>query len=242
MNFIYNILLVVIILIFFPFILIGIIVNKKWRVDIFERFCIYKENVSFEGRKIIWFHAASVGEIQALIPILKELKNISNGYDFVVTTTSINGKKMINKELGNSLLFYCFLPVDLYFFTNYFLKRVDPVIVVFIETEFWPNLVNNIYERNVPLLLVNGRISEKSFKFYKIFSFIFSDMLNKFSLIVVQSEKMSKRFISIGGIDKQKIVILPNTKFSINQSIKDKYSIPVNKNKRMKEISQPNKV
>jgi len=231
--FIYNLLLLFLIILFSPFILIGIIINPKWRKDVLERFCIYDKEPAVEGKKTIWFHTASVGEIQALIPVLKELKNICEGYEFVITTTSINGKNKIKKELNDLILFSCFVPVDLYFFTDYFIRKIKPQLVVFIETELWPNLINNIYLKKVPLVLMNGRISEKSFIFYRVFSFIFAVILQKFMFIIVQSEKMAKRFISIGKLDNHKIIVLPNTKFSIEGNLKYKYLISKEKNKKI---------
>lgn len=233
MIFFYNLIFILLLIVFSPFILIGVIINKKWREDILERFCIYNNKISFKDKKIIWFHAASVGEVQALVPILKELKNICYDYDFVVTTTSINGKNKIKKEIGGLILFYSFIPLDLYFFTDYFIRKINPSMVVFIETEFWPNLADNIYNKKIPLLLVNGRISNKSYVFYKIFSFLFGAMLKKFSLIIVQSEKMAKRFISISELNERKIIILPNTKFSIEENVKSKYIITLQKNKKI---------
>lgn len=233
MIFFYNLTFILLLIVFLPLILIVVIINKKWREDILERFCIYDNKISFKDKKIIWFHAASVGEIQALLPVLKEIKKICNDYDFVITTTSINGKKKIKKEIHNLVLFYSFIPLDIYFFTDYFIKKINPEMVVFVETEFWPNLVNNIYNNKIPLLLMNGRISDRSHSLYKIFSFVFSSMLKKFSLIIVQSEKMAKRFISISGLNERKIIILPNTKFSIDENIKAKYVITQQNNKKI---------
>ncbi|MBP7792714.1 MAG: hypothetical protein KA120_06605 [Candidatus Goldbacteria bacterium] len=233
MIFFYNFILSILIIAFSPLILTGIIINKKWREDIQERFCIYKNMPSFGNKKTIWFHAASVGEVQALTPVLKELKNICGDFDFVVTTTSINGKNKIKKDLSDVVSFYSLIPVDLYFFTDFFIKRINPRMAIFIETEFWPNLINNLYARKVPMLLINGRISEKSYAFYKTFSFLFGSMLNKFLLIIVQSEKMFKRFVSIGKISGHKMIILPNTKYSVDQNVKSKYNITINRNKKI---------
>lgn len=233
MILIYNLLLLFLIILFSPFILIGVIINPKWRKDILERFCIYDKEIKVGGKKIIWFHAASVGEIQALIPVLKELKNICEEYEFVITTTSINGKNKIKKELNDLILFSCFVPVDLFFFTDYFIRKINPQLGVFIETELWPNLINNIYSKKIPLVLMNGRISEKSFVFYRVFSFMFAGILQKFMFIVVQSEKMAKRFISIGKLNNQKIIVLPNTKFSVEGNLNSKYLISKEKNKKI---------
>ncbi len=233
MIFIYNFLFVFLILFFLPFVLFGLAINKKWRIDMLERFCIYKNKIEFKDRKIIWFHAASVGEIQALIPILKEMKNIHDEYDFVVTTTSINGKKKIKNDLGELVDFYCLAPADIFFFTNYFINKINPEMVVFVETEFWPNLINNIYNKKIPLLLINGRISEKSYMLYKTFSFLFETILKKFLLITVQSEKMAKRFMAVGKLNNQKIIVLPNTKFSVQENFKSIYIISEQKSKKI---------
>ncbi|MCX8093713.1 MAG: hypothetical protein N3E50_06050 [Candidatus Goldbacteria bacterium] len=233
MIFIYNLIFVLLTVLFLPFILLGLIINKKWRMDLLERFCIYKNKIQFKNKNVIWFHAASVGEVQALIPVIKELKNIINGYDFVVTTTSINGKKKIKNDLSDTVLFFSLVPLDLFLFTNYFINKINPQMVVFIETELWPNLIFNIYNKKIPLLLINGRISDKSYPFYKIFSFLFGKLLDKFLLITVQSEKMAKRFMIVGKLNNQKIIVLPNTKFSLDEDLRSKYEITEKKNKKI---------
>jgi 3-deoxy-D-manno-octulosonic-acid transferase len=215
MMFIYNLFLYPLFLIALPFLMIGVLFDKKWRTGLAERFGAISpfDAARLAGKKIIWFHAASVGEVQALAPVVREMKMLKKGHDIVVTTTSVNGRNKIKKELQADILFSCLLPLDLPVFMDGFINRVYPEIAVLVETELWPNLISSLAKRRVPLVLINGRLSVKSFRLYRPLRFFFGPLLRKFDLLIMQSEKMVKRLHQLGVRDR-KTIILGNTKFS----------------------------
>ncbi len=215
MMFIYNLLLYPLFIVALPFLMLGVFFDKKWRTDLHERFGIIKEEdlKRLAGKKIIWFHAASVGEAQALAPVVREMKALKKGHEIVITSTSINGKRKVKKELNGEILYACLMPLDLGIFINAFIDQINPEIAVFVETELWPNMISALYIRQVPLVMINGRISIKSFRLYRPLGFFFGSLLRKFSLLVMQSEKMVKRLRMLGVVEN-KTVILGNTKFS----------------------------
>lgn len=237
MMLLYNIILYMLFVLLLPLIALGVVFDKKWRTGLAQRFGVIKKEdlAKLAGRKIIWFHAASVGEVQALAPVLREMKGMKKDYGMVVTTTSVNGMKKIQKELAEDVLYSCLLPVDLGIFMDGFIKKINPETVVIVETEFWPNLISGIRLRRVPLVLINGRISVKSFGLYRAFGFFFGPMLEKFTLLIMQNEKMARRAKAI-GVKAAKVIILGNTKFSSEEGAEKAKAIRINDKKGKKII------
>jgi 3-deoxy-D-manno-octulosonic-acid transferase len=215
MIIIYNALLYVAGLLILPLVVIVLIFSKKWRNGFGERLGRLDAKIETAAReaKIIWFHAASVGEVMALAPVIKEMKKIRRGYDILLTTTSVNGKKRAQKELSAELLHACLLPVDVDFIISSFIKKINPEMIVIMETELWPNLIYHAGEGKIPLLLINGRISERSFGLYYAFRFFFRYFLEKFTLIIMQSEKMVMKLRKVGFRGK-KVMFMHNIKYS----------------------------
>jgi 3-deoxy-D-manno-octulosonic-acid transferase len=198
-----------------PFILILLAFNKKWMQSLPERFgFISRERLEeLRGKKVVWFHAASAGEVQALAPVVKEFKLMKPDRCLLVTTTSMNGRKKIEKELQGIINCAFLLPLDIDFIIKGAVNAVNPEALVVVETELWPNLLNIAHEKKIPVIMINGRISIKSFRVYYAFKFFFSWVLNRFDLLIVQSEKMLLRLKRL-GVTKKKIIIMNNTKYS----------------------------
>jgi 3-deoxy-D-manno-octulosonic-acid transferase len=213
--FVYNIILYPLFFIMLPLLLLAVLFDKKWRTDLIERFGVMDRDTpaKFTGKKVIWFHAASVGEVQALAPVAREMKALKKDHEIIITSTSINGKKKIQKELQDLVFFSSLLPFDIGIFMDPFIDKINPEIVVFVETELWPNFISLLSARGIPMVLMNGRVSIKSFRFYYPLRFFFGPLLKKFSLLIMQSEKMVKRLDRL-GVTGTKTLILGNTKFS----------------------------
>ncbi len=212
---IYNILIYIILMILLPFIILFFVFNKKWRTGASQRLGIIKNQdiEKLRGKKVLWFHAASVGEVQAVIPVIKEIKKINPEYDIMATTTSLNGQMKITSETGLEINYTALFPLDINLITWNFLKKTNPFGIVVVETEIWPNLLYYAKKLNIPVIMVNGRLSNKSFKLYHAFGLFFKYILDKMVFFVMQSEKMKIRLESL-GIKEEKITILSNTKYS----------------------------
>jgi 3-deoxy-D-manno-octulosonic-acid transferase len=236
MIFVYNILLCVSFILLSPFILIAVIFNGKWRESLPERFGIINKDYLKDaaGRQVIWFHAASAGEVQALAPVIKEFKLMKPDCEIVVTSTSVNGKKKIQKELEGVICCAFLLPLDIGFFISPLVERIKPSALIIVETELWPNLLYYASENGVPAIMINGRISVKSFRFYYYFRFFFKKVLNLFHTLIVQSEKMVKRLVRL-GVARNKLIILNNTKYSfeVNKEGAKKFNIADKKSKKI---------
>ncbi len=221
----YNIILNFLLILFSPLIIAVVILSKKYRMGIGERIGIIDKAVlaKLSGHKIIWFHAASVGETQALIPVIKELAAINNNLAFLVTTTSVNGRDRIIKEIKDLIAHACILPADFNFIIKGFFNKIKPSMLVIVETEFWPNLISVAHSSGIPVMLINGRISVKSFGLYRTFRFFFKHILDKFDVFVMQSEKMVVRLRML-GIDRKKTILVKNTKYSQETPVDPKVS------------------
>ncbi|MFQ3307193.1 MAG: 3-deoxy-D-manno-octulosonic-acid transferase [Candidatus Midichloriaceae bacterium] len=144
------------------------------------------------NKKVIWFHAASVGEVNVLIPIIKKVIEKQDNIHCVVTTATITSSIIfLKKKIKNTT--HQFLPIDLQFIIRRFLQNWRPELIVFVESELWPNLIDTAY-KNIPILLFNGRLSDKSFKKWKLCSNFASQTLKKFHKIYPASKSDYEKF------------------------------------------------
>ena len=159
----------------------------------------------------IWIHAVSVGEAKAVKGLFEELKKKYPGRNFVISTVTPTGNK-IARAIAADNDFVTYLPLDLSFIVRKVLERVNPCLFILAETEIWPNLIRCLYQKRIPVLVVNGRISGASFKGYRLAAFLLKPILNKISLFCAQTQRDADRLICLGVL-RDKIRITGNMKF-----------------------------
>ncbi|MDA9872034.1 3-deoxy-D-manno-octulosonic acid transferase [Candidatus Thioglobus sp.] len=165
--------------------------------------------------KVIWLHCVSVGEFNAARPLIDKIFIKFPLHQIVISTTTITGSEAVEKHYKRRVI-HCFFPFDVPFIVNSFLKKIKPVACILLETEIWPNLINKLKYKNIPVMLVNARLSKKSFKKYNKFSpKLVSSTLNSLSIICSQNESSSKRFISLGA--NNNIITTGSLKFDSNE-------------------------
>lgn len=171
-----------------------------------ERFAIKKQN--FEG-PCIWFHAASVGEIKSVANIARSLKEHYK-LPILVTTLTKAGQKAAQKIET----FDCALlaPVDFYISVKRFLKFYDPKMLLIVEADLWPNMIYASAKAGVKIGIINGRLSKRSAKRYKLLKPLLNLLIPNFSFICAQSEEIKKRYISLGA-KKQQVFACGNIKY-----------------------------
>ena len=164
-----------------------------------ERFGCYAPQrlAAISGRPVIWIHAVSVGETRAAIPLIKELRQAWPDHALVLTNVTETGHEVAATiaELDLCLFF----PLDLSFVIRRVLDRLNPSLIVIVETEIWPNLIHTTARRHIPLALVNGRISDGSYPRYLRFRRILAPLLQQVSLFSMQSEIDSQRIRNLGA-------------------------------------------
>ena len=149
----------------------------------------------------IWIHAVSVGEVKVAALLVKELKKRFPHSDFLITTSTVTGSNEVTKLFGSEIS-HQYLPYDLNSFMKKFLKNLNPKCLILIETEIWPNLINNCNKAGIPIILLNGRMSLKSLRKYQRFPKFFNKIFSKLNLVVAQSSSDLENFKKLGVVSK----------------------------------------
>ena len=183
--------------------------NKEYFLRWSERLGFGSE-IPSKGKSLIWIHAVSVGEVNASMPLLRRLITDHPHSELLVTTTTPTGSRLLIERLGNKIK-HQYLPVDIPFFLNYFLNKWNPKILILLETEIWPNLINICKRRSIYTALVNARLSEKSRDNYLKYNSLMKPAIEKIDLILTQFESDKRRFQEIA--DRKDINTCGNLKF-----------------------------
>jgi 3-deoxy-D-manno-octulosonic-acid transferase len=180
-----------------------------------ERLGIISENAdeAVRNRKTIWIHAVSVGEAAAAVPLVKRLKELHPGIDFFISTVTDTGQKVAAERMGH-LARIVYVPFDLPGCITRTLRNIKPSLAVIMETELWPNIARGLDRQGIPILLVNGRISEKSYKGYQKARFFIRHVLECFSMFCMQEEEYALRIKALGALP-DKVMVMGNLKFDM---------------------------
>ena len=168
---------------------------------VFERFSL--NNIKKSSKPVILVHAVSVGEVLASRKFVKEILRKFSDHQLLITCTTQTGSATIRRLYGDSVL-HQYMPFDLHFCTKRFFKIWQPKITFILETEIWPNLINLLHEQKTKIFLVNGRMSEKSFRRYKSVLPILGGVFSKLDYTICQGIRDQERFIEL-GVDKDRI-------------------------------------
>ena len=168
------------------------------------------------GDKVIMFHGVSVGEVIALENLIKKTKETFPDYKIVVTTGTKTGQEIAHKKYEGIADFITYFPFDITICVELFLKKVNPSVVLIAETELWPTFAAYCKMRNIPLFVINGRISDATFKSYKLLKGFFTELFKNYTGILTQSEEDCNKFIQIGA-PQEKTLVMKNLKFDIKR-------------------------
>lgn len=160
--------------------------------------------------KTIWLHGASVGELQSIIPLL-EIYNNNKNIERILITSNTQSSSEILKNLKLKKIIHQFFPFDSRRITKKFLSQWQPNIAIFIDSEIWPNMIFNIKEKKIPLILLNGRITKKSFLRWKFFSKFAKSIFSQFDLCLTANKETK---IYLKKLGSNNIKYLGNLKFS----------------------------
>ena len=223
--------------ILFPFAILRLFSKKEFNLSELPRIKERLGKVNLENNfqeKPIWIHAVSVGEVKVASLLVKEIKKQYPDIKIFLTVSTLTGSRQLQKLYGNDLE-HQYLPYDLNIFVKRFLLSIKPKCLILIETEIWPNLINNCVKQNIPIALLNGRLSEKSLKKYQRFETFFKKIFSQLSLVVSQSQKDSDNFV-IAGVIPQKVFFDHSLKFSDLVSSNDSKEINKADDKKEKKI------
>jgi 3-deoxy-D-manno-octulosonic-acid transferase len=163
-------------------------------------------------RSIVWVHAVSVGEVLAVSRLVKELDAALPDCLIVLSTTTRTGQALARERFGADRVFYC--PLDLPWAVRAYLNALQPKLLVLAETEFWPNLLENCYRKDIPVVVVNARISDRSWPRYRRLCWLWRTFLSKLSRVLAQSPMDADRLKAIGCLP-ERVSVAGNLKFDV---------------------------
>lgn len=176
-----------------------------------ERFGMEQNSANKRG---ILVHAASVGEVNAASPLIKSLLEAHPELPVMVTTLTPSGSERVKRVLGDRV-FHSYIPFDLPFAMSRFLGHLQPRVIIVIETEIWPNLYLRAQKLNIPLMIANARLTERSTRHYQFMSGFMAKILNTISWVGAQSSNDADRFIACGA-DPKRTYTPGNLKFDLD--------------------------
>ncbi len=204
----------------FPLVLLRLLIRSRVNPDYRKRWSerlglINNANVE----SLIWLHAVSVGEAIAAKPLIEELLNAYPNTPILVTTTTPTGsdrvKAMFSDQIQNKQLLHVYFPYDLLGAVSRFVKAFRPLILIVIETEIWPNLYAQCYQQQIPVVMVNARLSNKSTQSYLKIKGLVAETLSKVNIIAVRSKTDAERFSQLGAKPNQ-LQEVGNIKYDIS--------------------------
>ncbi len=199
---------IIILIIFFRKIL-----NKEEKNRYKEKLFISSFNIKRKFKKLIWIHAASIGEVKSVIPVINKLDS-KNNIEFLITSITISSAKLIEKEFkSRKNIHHRFMPFDKVNLVKNFLSGWSPNLVLFVDSEIWPNFIFEIKKNKIPLVLLNARITNKTFKRWSKISSFAKEIFSKFDLCLCSSKETMK-YLKIFNVKKLKY--LGNIKFAGN--------------------------
>ncbi len=184
----------------YPFFIIFIYVRKlnqkedevRYKEKIFSKF--FRINRNYK-KKLIWLHAASIGEVQSIFPVIEKLKDTDKNLEFLITTITLSSGKLVESKYKlDNYVSHRYFPLDVKFLIKIFLDKWKPNLVLFVDSEIWPNLIFEIKKKKIPSVLINGRITNKSFSRWSLIPRFAKKIFNTFDLCLPSSQT-SKNYL-----------------------------------------------
>jgi len=215
----YNILLFIVLVVGFPLIVPAILISDKRRKTVLQRLGlaampagVMPNRGPYPAQKPIWIHALSVGEVLSAVPLIKEIATRFDHRKVFVSVSTKTGFEIASKhfrKIADAVFYY---PYDLLFSVKHMTGKVDPALVVIVESDIWPNFLFELRKRNVPVVLVNARLSRRSLRGYKRFKYFSKPLFLFFAHICTQSLEDARRFRTL-DFPSARLTVTGNIKF-----------------------------
>jgi 3-deoxy-D-manno-octulosonic-acid transferase len=216
--FFYNIALTLVIVLGLPYWLLRILTTEKYRQGLRERLGRVPHRILdvVDPRPVIWLHAVSVGEVLSAARLVTELQTALPNYRILVSSTTLTGQTLARTRFGEKNVFY--FPLDLGFTVRRYFNALRPKLVILVETEFWPNMLAECGRRQIPVVVTNARISDRSFPRYRQLKRLWQPFLRCLTVVLAQSEEDASRLKTI-GVFPDRIRFGGNLKFDVRTTI-----------------------
>jgi len=213
----YNIVIIFLAIVLLPIILIALCIVPKFRAGIWQKLGFYNV-IPKNNKDTIHFHAVSVGEVNAIEALVRRTREVFPDSNIVLTTTTKTGQEIANKKLKTIVNTITYFPFDFFFSVNAFLNAVKPNKIIIAETEIWPGFVTLAKRKEIPVYIVNGRLSPHSYRGYKNFSFFFKPVLSQYAGIYMQTQGDVERILDVGA-NPNITKFMGNLKFDIKPTM-----------------------
>ena len=195
-----------------PVILLVLLAKKRSRAGLLERLGVFSGNdaVVHDGVPVLWIHAVSMGEAMAIVPLVFRIKEAYPASRVFVSTITETGRDVVLNKL-QGVAEHLYLPLDYVTIVNRVLDRINPHLFMFVDTELWPNLLRTLQRRKIPTVLINGRLSSKSFSGYMKIRPFMQHVIRSISLCSMQSTRDVERMRALGA-DAERVVMTGSIK------------------------------
>ncbi|MDP1879882.1 MAG: glycosyltransferase N-terminal domain-containing protein [Parachlamydiaceae bacterium] len=212
-SILYELVLLILALLYIPKLIYMFFKQKKYRTSFFYKLGMSVPTPQKKQLPSIWIHAVSVGETHAIVSVARELKNLFPHHALIISSTTETGHREAKRCMPFAD-FHTFLPFDFKWCVYKAIKKTSPGLVILCESDFWFNFLNYSKKQGAAIVLVNGKMSEKSMKNYRFFSFFSKKLFDLFDLLCVQNSLYAQRFIET-GVNPDKIVTTGNLKLDV---------------------------
>ncbi len=206
MFIIYDIIFLIVAVAYLPYLAL----KRKWHAGLWTRFGFTLKKDGGD-RKTVWVHAVSVGEVLLALNLIEKIRERFPGHRIVLSTVTVTGHALACQRLQDSCL-VIYAPFDFSWVVRKYVSVLNPAFYISVETEIWPNLFACLQDRNVPIIEVNGRISDTAFVGYRRISFLIRGVLRGVRVFCMQTEADARRIIQLGA-DPRKVRVVGNLKF-----------------------------
>jgi 3-deoxy-D-manno-octulosonic-acid transferase len=219
----YNILLIAAALLLLPLLVPLVLGQAKYRGRTLQRLGLNNDSLkkfqagnSGKGlQPVIWVHALSVGEVTSALPLIRAIHANLPAGRIVFTAATRSGKQVADQLISPFAALVLYSPLDLSFAVQRYIAAIAPDLFILVETDFWPNWLHQLKKKRIPAMLVNGRISGRSFASYTRFLLFFKPMFDCFTLLSMQTAGDTDRMTAL-GIDADKVISLANLKYAMD--------------------------
>jgi 3-deoxy-D-manno-octulosonic-acid transferase len=211
---VYSLLLLATLVVGAPYWLVRMATSGRYRAGLPGRLGVVPKGLraAVAGRDVIWVHAVSVGEVLSAIQLIRELREALPGWVFAVSTTTETGQRLAKERLPEAPVFY--LPLDFRFAVQRYLRVLQPRMLVLMESELWPRLIDACAKNGMPIAVVNARVSDRSFPRYMRLRRLWRPFLERISQFLAQSEETAERLIRIGA-PPERVSVTGNLKYDV---------------------------
>jgi 3-deoxy-D-manno-octulosonic-acid transferase len=211
---VYSLLLLAALVLGAPYWLLRMATSGRYRAGLAGRLGMVPKDLraAVAGRDVVWIHAVSVGETMAATQLIRQLREALPGWVFAISTTTETGQRLAKERLAGAPVFY--LPLDFRFAVGRYLRVVQPRMLALMESELWPRLIDECATRGIPIVVVNARVSDRSFPRYMRLRRLWRPFLERISQFLAQSHETAERLVRIGA-PSERVSVMGNLKYDV---------------------------